>query len=225
MPAAPDGAPAVTDLDTRARRGSHRARRNRTAFLLGLLALVVVVVVAAVVGLAVIPNDDEVATTTTTATPAATASPSGSPVPSPAAPSPGATPTVRPSTPAASTPVTSPSTAASVAPPGKPTIDGTPVPDPGGDLKAATSIVVLNQTRISGLANQAANALRDAGWTVVGLGNFSGSVPSTTVYYPTGQEAAATAVAADLPGPDRTRPRFGNLSGSRLTVVLTGAIG
>jgi hypothetical protein len=80
--------------------------------------------------------------------------------------------------------------------------------------------VVLNQTGRGGLAGRVADALRGDGWTVATTGNFRGAVPATTVYYPAGEEEAAALLAADLPGPDRTRPRFGNLSRSRLTVVL-----
>ena len=62
--------------------------------------------------------------------------------------------------------------------------------------------------------------LRTAGWDVVNVGNFRGNVPSTTVYYPEGLEEAAALLAADLPGPDRTRPAFRNISQTRLTVIV-----
>lgn len=82
-------------------------------------------------------------------------------------------------------------------------------------------VVVLNQSGRSGLAGSVATNLRDAGWTVPAVGNFRGVVPATTVYYPPGEDAAALAVASDLAAPPRVRPRFGNLSTSRLTVVVT----
>ena len=62
--------------------------------------------------------------------------------------------------------------------------------------------------------------LRGKGWAVPAVGNFHGTVPATTVYYPPGAEAAAQAAAEDLPTAPRIRPRFGNLSTSRLTVVV-----
>jgi hypothetical protein len=46
-------------------------------------------------------------------------------------------------------------------------------------------------------------------------------VPATTVYYPEGAESDALDVAGHLPTEPRVRPRFGNLSTSRLTVVVT----
>jgi len=82
-------------------------------------------------------------------------------------------------------------------------------------------VVVLNQTSRAGLASDVADSLRGHGWTVAAVGNFHGTVPATTVYYPPGQELAAQAAAQDLPATPRTRPRFGNLSTSRLTVVVT----
>ena len=85
----------------------------------------------------------------------------------------------------------------------------------------AVEVVVLNQTARAGLAGTVASRLRDKGWTVPAVGNFRGVVPATTVYYPPGQEAAAQAAAESLPTTPRTRPRFGNLSTSRLTVVVT----
>jgi hypothetical protein len=63
--------------------------------------------------------------------------------------------------------------------------------------------------------------LRDKGWTVAHTGNFRGQVTATTVYYPPGAEADAQAAAAGLPTEPRVRPRFGNLSTTRLTVVVT----
>jgi cytoskeletal protein RodZ len=85
----------------------------------------------------------------------------------------------------------------------------------------AVEVVVLNQTGRAGLAGQVATRLRGRGWTVPAVGNFRGVVPATTVYYPPGQEAAAQAAAESLPTTPRIRPRFGNLSTTRLTVVVT----
>jgi hypothetical protein len=82
-------------------------------------------------------------------------------------------------------------------------------------------VVVLNQTSRAGLAAAVADRLRARGFTVVGTGNFHGVVPATTVYYPTGDEAAALQVARALPTSPRTGPRFSNLSTTRLTVVVT----
>lgn len=105
-----------------------------------------------------------------------------------------------------------------------PTPSATPTPSESSAPVAETfdtEVVVLNQTSRGGLAGAVADRLRAAGWTVPAVGNFRGTVPATTVYYPDGEEAAAAAVAADLPTEPRVRPRFGNLSTTRLTVVVT----
>ena len=82
-------------------------------------------------------------------------------------------------------------------------------------------VVVLNQTTRAGLASEVAGILRADGWTVPAVGNFHGVVPATTVYYPPGDELAAQTAAEALQATPRIRPRFGNLSTSRLTVVVT----
>ena len=93
----------------------------------------------------------------------------------------------------------------------------------GSAVAHDVEVVVLNQTTRRGLAASVAVAMRGRGWTVPAVGNFRGIVPATTVYYPPGQEAAALAAAKSLPTAPRIRPRFGNLSTSRLTVVLTSS--
>jgi hypothetical protein len=85
--------------------------------------------------------------------------------------------------------------------------------------------VVLNQSGGSGLAARVAKLVRDKGWDVDGVGNFRGTVSTTTVYYPSGQEAKARALAKDLPGDPRVMARFSNLSETRLTIVLTDDYG
>lgn len=81
-------------------------------------------------------------------------------------------------------------------------------------------VVVLNSTGRAGLAHAVAQRLRAKGWTVVKEGNFRGQVPATTVYYPAGAQADAQAAAEALPTSPRVRPRFGNLSATRLTIVV-----
>jgi LytR cell envelope-related transcriptional attenuator len=88
-------------------------------------------------------------------------------------------------------------------------------------LRSDMAVVVLNETSRRGLAAAVADRLRGNGWTVSGVGNFRGAVPATTVYYPAGHAAAAQAAANSLPTPSRVLPRFGNLSTSRLTVIVT----
>jgi len=81
-------------------------------------------------------------------------------------------------------------------------------------------VVVLNQSSRRGLATEVARDLRAAGWRIADIGNWQGAVPETTVYYPRGFSSAADALAADLAGVDRTRPRQANMASGVLTVIL-----
>jgi hypothetical protein len=118
--------------------------------------------------------------------------------------------------PASSSPASSPAPSTSAPPPSTESVDQSEPARPQD-----VQVVVLNQTRRGGLAGAVADQLRGKGWTVPAVGNFRGVVPATTVYYPAGQEAAAQAAAESLPTSPRIRPRFGNLSTTRLTVVVT----
>jgi hypothetical protein len=84
---------------------------------------------------------------------------------------------------------------------------------------ARPSVVVLNQTGVTGLAARVADKLRAADWTVTGIGNWQGNVPSTTVYYPSGAEQSARALASAL-GQNRIRPRVSGMALDQLTVIL-----
>lgn len=104
----------------------------------------------------------------------------------------------------------------SIAPAPSPRPTPTPSATPSGP-----PVVVVDQSGRAGLADRVAQGLRAAGWTVERVGTFRGSVRTTTVYYPEGQDAAAKAVAGALATKARTLPRFAALSGTSLTVVLT----
>ena len=105
-----------------------------------------------------------------------------------------------------------------------------PTPEPSASTSAKPSptkaqprrsVIVLNQTRRTGLARAVAERLRARGWDVVQTGNFRGGMTATTVYYPSGADDQADELATSLPVSPRTRPRFGNLSTRSLTVVVS----
>ncbi len=122
----------------------------------------------------------------------------------------------------APSPTASPTATTKTTPARTPKASTTPrTSSPSRPAAPAVEVVVLNQTSRAGLAGQVADRLRGKGWTVPAVGNFRGVVPATTVYYPAGDEAAAQAAAESLPTTPRIRPRFGNLSTTRLTVVVT----
>ena len=61
--------------------------------------------------------------------------------------------------------------------------------------------MVLNSTSTGGLAGRARDTLEAAGWTNVATGNFSGTLPASTVFYAEDDdelEASARAVAEEL---------------------------
>jgi hypothetical protein len=148
-------------------------------------------------------------TPTLTPTPTPTLTPTPTPTPSvTVTPSVTASPTATPSP--TTSPTASPSASASP----------TPTRIPPSQLPAVS---VLNQSGIRGEAARVADALREQGWRINGIGNWVGSVPSTTVYYPDGQEAAARQLAGDL-GVDRTRPRVSGMRPDTLTVVITSRV-
>ena len=179
------------------RQGAHRSGRGVVSAVMPSL-LAVVAVAALITSLAVWRGQDPVqpqaAAATTTSTPASREALSQAP--NPAKTSPSALATV----PVTTAPVTT---------------------APARSTLRDVQVVVLNQTSRAGLASEVADALRTDGWTVAAVGNFHGIVPATTVYYPPGEELAAQTAAEDLQATPRIRPRFGNLSTSRLTVVVT----
>jgi hypothetical protein len=205
----------------RVRRGAHRTRRSLVAALMPSV-LAVAAVTALVTSLAVWQGeqpDQPRADAAAAATGRASASPASAapsttdatPSPAPATTSPGAGTT---QTPAAS--ASTQSAVEGTKAERTPTAEKTPAVD-----RSAVQVVVLNQTPRPGLAASVAAHLRAADWDVPAVGNFRGTVPSTTVYYPPGGEAVALAVARDLRSTPRIMPRFGNLSTTRFTVVVT----
>jgi cytoskeletal protein RodZ len=187
---------------TGARRGAHRSRRDIAgAFVPSLLA---VLAVTAMITALYVWRGERPDTTTpasaTTKTSSAPATATGTPKVTTKA---STKPSVKASSSSATSPTATTATTKSAA--------------KVGDLE----VVVLNGTSRKGLAATVAATLRDKGWTVALVSNFSGNVPATTVYYPPGAQADAEAAAAGLPTEPRVRPRFGNLSTTRLTVVVT----
>nr|MDT0664166.1 LytR C-terminal domain-containing protein [Micromonospora sp. DSM 115978] len=82
------------------------------------------------------------------------------------------------------------------------------------------AVVVLNDSRIGGLARAAATRVEAAGFVVDRVGNYRGmwNTPATTLYYEPGHEAAAQVLRARLPGvvrianiDDTQIPRYGKL--------------
>jgi len=86
---------------------------------------------------------------------------------------------------------------------------------------AVLPVSVLNNSTRSGLAHRAAAQVAAHGWPIAKVGNFTGRVPISTLYYAPGQETSAQQLAASMPAIQRVRPRFSGLPTSGLTLVVT----
>lgn len=82
-------------------------------------------------------------------------------------------------------------------------------------------VLVLNNSRIDGLAARAAAEFEDGGWPVRDTGSLRGRIRATTVYYEPGQQDVARAFAERFPQVVRVLPRLTGLPGQGLTVVVT----
>jgi hypothetical protein len=86
--------------------------------------------------------------------------------------------------------------------------------------RGETYVEVYNNSGISGLAGTTAARAQGAGWQVVGSDNWYGTIPASTVYYPSRLRAEARLLGKDL-GIGRLRPAIAPMRGDRLTVILT----
>jgi hypothetical protein len=132
----------------------------------------------------------------------------------PAVTSPSATASVAPATPSRSTTPSPRPTPQRTAPAAEPSATATP-------RVTKIAVTVLNNSRRTGLARDAAGQLSRGGWPIRDVGNFTGRIPVSTAYYAPGQEGAAHALAHQFPAIQRVLPRFSGLPGSGLTLVVT----
>lgn len=106
----------------------------------------------------------------------------------------------------------------------RPTVTRGPSPSPSPSPSPTAErapVVVLNQVGVRGLAGRTAQRLEARGWEVIGTGDFSGTVPSNTVYYPPDLEDAAVALTEEFPQiTSRTRDYFSGLREDALTLIL-----
>lgn len=99
-----------------------------------------------------------------------------------------------------------------------------PVTEPSATAKpvvAKAPVTVLNNSRRTGLAHRAAAQVANGGWSIKYVGNFTGRIAESTVYYAPGQAAIARAFAHQFSAVRRVLPRFEGLPGSGLTLVVT----
>jgi hypothetical protein len=132
-----------------------------------------------------------------------------------------------PSLPTSQAAVTTPSVKASPTPSPKPSSKPhktVPVAEPSATAKPAVAkapVTVLNNSRRTGLAHRAAAQVANGGWQIKQIGNFTGRIRISTVYYAPGQAAVAHKFAHQFSAVQRVLPRFRGLPGSGLTLVVT----
>ncbi|MGQ0574076.1 MAG: LytR C-terminal domain-containing protein [Pseudonocardia sp.] len=192
---------------------------------IGGFALVGLAVVAALVGLFTLtvgaePSTDQALAPTSSTGEAAAPDPAA---PAPAPADPAAPPAADPAAPTpAQPPVAAPAPAEEPIAPFSPEAS-----EPDATLSSVRApLRVYNNSRIKGLAEQAADDFRTAGWQVDSVGNYSsGVIPTSTVYYQDGEQDAAEALAAEFGM--RVRPGFSGLQfgGGNLVVIVTREYG
>jgi LytR cell envelope-related transcriptional attenuator len=82
-------------------------------------------------------------------------------------------------------------------------------------------VSVLNNSTRSGLAHRAAAQVAAQGWPIAKVGNFTGRVALSTLYYAPGQFASAQRLAQSMSAIRRVLPRFSGLPTPGLTLVVT----
>ncbi len=85
-------------------------------------------------------------------------------------------------------------------------------------------LVVLNNTTVHGLAQQAKARFESGGWTVSTTGNLTNDIISTCAYYDPavpGAKQVAQELRAQFPTIKRVEPKFGSLPPGPIVVVLT----
>lgn len=80
-------------------------------------------------------------------------------------------------------------------------------------------VEVFNNTGVTGLAEQRAATLQDAGWRVAATDNWYGNIPADTVYYPPALHADAVKLAKVL-HIERLHPAVAPMRFDRLTVII-----
>jgi len=83
------------------------------------------------------------------------------------------------------------------------------------------TVSVLNNSGIVGAARTFSGKVTGAGWTLGGIGNWTGSIGANTVYYPPGLQDQAQLLAADV-DIERVRPSVAPMRSDRLTIILSG---
>ena len=125
-----------------------------------------------------------------------------------------------PTSSASASPSPSETTASASPSPTRTTPSPSPTPSPTPEVRRDDiGVSVLNATRVQGLAAQVGGRVTQAGWTLLGVGNWRAGAAQTAVHYPAGREKEAELLAEDL-GIGATAPAVQGMAGDRLTVLV-----
>jgi outer membrane biosynthesis protein TonB len=150
--------------------------------------------------------------------PSATASPQ-TPASS-ASPTPSAGPTAE--TPTAETPTAeTPPTESAPEPEPEPEPEPTETTEEPAEVTRDATVSVLNNSGVTGAARAFSAKVTGAGWTLGGVGNWTGSIGANTIYYPAGLQGEAQLLSDDV-DIDRVLPSVAPMRMDRLTVILSG---
>ncbi|WP_083420132.1 LytR C-terminal domain-containing protein [Pseudofrankia sp. BMG5.36] len=173
----------------------------------GLIAIIAVAAGILLVNLLHNPDDgaDQAAARPSASATAATTTPAGTATTAAPGTSPAGTPSAGPAT--TSAPTTRP-------------------PAPAGGDHALAPVVILNDSKIEGLAEAARKPVEDAGFTVDRVGGYVSTydVPVTTVFYEEGLKPAAEALQRLVPGVTKTQQITANfklVEPGKLILVVT----
>jgi hypothetical protein len=125
-------------------------------------------------------------------------------------------------TPKSTAPATTPRATPTVTPTKTPAV--TPTATTSQPAAGTLPLVVLNNTKVAGLAAQAKARFESGGWTVTSTGNLVNNIASTCAYYDpavAGAQAAAQALQTQFPTIKRVMPKFAELPTGPVVVVLT----
>ncbi|MDT4908494.1 MAG: hypothetical protein QOI69_1735 [Pseudonocardiales bacterium] len=125
-------------------------------------------------------------------------------------------------TPMSTAPATTPRATPTVTPTKTPAV--TPTATTSQPAAGTLPLVVLNNTKVAGLAAQAKARFESGGWTVTSTGNLVNNIASTCAYYDpavAGAQAAAQALQTQFPTIKRVMPKFAELPTGPVVVVLT----
>ncbi|MET0928359.1 MAG: LytR C-terminal domain-containing protein [Aeromicrobium sp.] len=102
-----------------------------------------------------------------------------------------------------------------------PTPEPTQTSEPAPEADREATVSVLNNSGVVGAARAFSVKVTGAGWTLGGIGNWTGSIGANTIYYPAGLQDQAELLSDDV-DIERVLPSVAPMRMDRLTIILSG---